>query len=126
MPGSLTKRIVGKAANYSPNAATDRSGTVFTTKDATGAVTFTLPTPGRGYLGWEYSFASVRDQTLTVQGTTAGDLCTFNNAAASSVAASTGGQKIGARIVAICVETVAGTFKWLVVGSTAGVTYTVA
>jgi hypothetical protein len=52
---SLQKRIVGKSAAYSPNAGTDREQTVFTTRDAAGAVTFTLPTPGRGYLGSQYA-----------------------------------------------------------------------
>lgn len=123
---SLQRRIVGKSAAYSPSQALDRPQSVFTTRDAAGAVTFTLPTPTRGYLGTEYVFASVRDQSMTVAGTTAGDIATFNNAAAASVAASTGGQKIGARIRALCVETVSGTFKWLVTGETVGVTYTVA
>lgn len=126
MPSSLLKRVIGKSAAYSASAAVDRAGSVFTTRDAAGAVTFTLPTPGRGYLGCEYAFASVADQSMTVAGKTAGDILTLNNAAAASVAASTGGQKLGAKIVAICVETVTGTFKWLVTGVTVGVTYTVA
>lgn len=123
---STQRRVVGKASAYSPSAAADRDSAVFTTRDAAGAVTFTLPTPTRNYLGTEYDFCGVRDQSMTVQGTTAGDVVTLNNAAATSVAASTAGQKIGARIRALCVETVSGTFKWLVTGLTVGVTYTVA
>lgn len=126
MPTSTQKRIIPKAAAYSPSAAKDRSGSVITTRDATGAVTFTLPTPGAAYVGFEFEFISVRDQSMTVAGTTAGDVVTFNNAAAASVAASTAGQKIGARIRAICVETVTGTWKWVVTGISVGHTYTVA
>jgi hypothetical protein len=126
MPTSLQKRIVGKAAAYSPSFATDRSGTVITTRDGAGALTFTLPTPARAYLGFEFEFVNVRDQNMTVQGTTAGDLLTFNNAAASSVAASTAGQKIGARIRAICVEVTSGVFKWCTTGISVGHTFTVA
>jgi hypothetical protein len=126
MPTSTFKRTIGKSSAYSPSAATDRSGTVFTTRDAAGAVVFTLPSPVRAYLGFEYEFVNVRDQNMTVAGAAAGDIVTFNNAAAASVAVSTNNQKIGARIRAILVETVSGTFKWLVTGQTVGVTYTVA
>jgi hypothetical protein len=56
----------------------------------------------------------------------AGAICTLNNAAAASVTASTSSQKIGARMRATCVETTAGTFKWLVSGIGVGATYTVA
>ena len=126
MPTSTTKRVVPKSASYSPNAASDRSGTVFTTRDAAGAVVFTLPSPGRGYLGWEWEFHSVRDQNMTVAGTGATDICSLNNAACASVAASTAGQKIGAKMRAICVETVSGTFKWAVTGISVGHTFTVA
>lgn len=126
MPNEYQRRVVGKSTNYAVSAALDRSQSVFSTRDAAGNVTFTLPSPGRGYLGTEYSFAQLNNNNLTVAGAAAGDIVTLNNAAAASVAASTGGQKIGARIRAICVETIAGTFKWLVTGETIGVTYTVA
>lgn len=126
MPSQYQRRVVGKSAAYAVAASRDRAKSIFTTRDAAGAVTFTLPPPGYNSLGTEFEFVSVRDQNLTVAGAAAGDLCTFNNAAAASVAASTAGQKIGARIRAICVETVTGTFKWLVTGVSVGVTYTVA
>lgn len=126
MPTSTFKRIVPKATAYSPSVATDRSGTVITNRDGAGNVVYTLPTPTRAYLGFEYEFCNLRDFNMTIQGTTAGDVCTFNNAAATSVAASTAGQKIGARMRALCVETVAGTFKWLVSGISVSHTYTVA
>lgn len=123
---SRYRRVVPRSASFSPTAATDHPGNVISNRDAAGAVTYTLPTPGQQYLGFELEFVNVRDQTMTIAGKTAGDLCTVNNAAASSVAAQTAGQKIGARFRALCVETVSGTFKWLVSGQTVGITYTVA
>lgn len=126
MPTGLHKRVIGKSGNYSPSLATDRATTIFSTRDAAGASVFTLPTPTRAYLGCEWDFVQVNDQNLTVQGTTAGDIQTLNNNAAASVAASTAGQKRGARIRAICIETVSGTFKWFVTGVTVGATFTVA
>jgi hypothetical protein len=61
-----------------------------------------------------------------VAGATAGDVVTFNDAAANSLAASTSGQKIGALIRATCIRTADTTYKWLVVGLAVGHTYTVA
>ena len=126
MPQATTKRVVHKSAAYSPSLGTDRSGTIFTTRGAAAEVDFTLPKPGFQYLGTEYTFVNVVDQTLGVLGKSAGDILTLNNNAAASVKASTGGQKIGAVIQAKCVESAAGTFKWLVYGVTVGVAYTVA
>lgn len=125
MSAIFKRRVVPKTASYSPNAATDQPGTIFTNRGATGAVTFTLPTPSRGYLGFSYEFRSVADQDLTVAGATAGDIATKNDQAANSVAVSTSGEKIGAALAAECIETADGTFKWLVYGLAVGHTYTV-
>ena len=118
----LIRRVVPKTANYQIVYPMDAPGTIFTNRDAVGAVTFTLPTPSANLRGVSYEFLGVQDQTIAV----AGALATLNNAAAASVTCSTGNQKIGARILAECIETVAGTYKWLTTGCTVGVTYTVA
>lgn len=127
MPTSQHKRTVGKALAYSPSLATDRSGTVFTTRGAAAPVTFTLPNPNLAYLGCEYLFDNVVDQSMTVAGNAAGDLLSVGVAATfASLAASTANQKRGARIRARGVESASGTFKWLVTGESVGVTYTTA
>lgn len=116
------KRIVAKTAAYSVSpVSSDRPQTRFTNRGATGAVTFTLPTLGSGQgVGTEYEFIGVADQTFTVTAAAGKAVC-FNNAAATSLACSTGGQKIGALIRA----TWDGT-SWHLQGLTVGVTYTVA
>jgi hypothetical protein len=70
--------------------------------------------------GHYYDFVGVANQTFGVAGA-AGTVVTFNNAAATSVACSTAGGKIGAKIRAICDGT-----SWILVGDTVGGTYTVA
>src|SRR5262245_47078456 len=115
------RRLVAKTANYSVNPGKgDFSGSIFTNRGATGAVTFTLPNPNAGLAETLYDSLSVVDQTLTVAAPT-GKVLTFNNAAATSVAASTAGQKIGAAVSAYC-----DGVSWVVTGRTVGVTYTVA
>src|SRR5262245_10161847 len=92
---------VAKTGNYQIVAATDPSGTVFTNRGAGAAVTFTLPVITPALAGVTYEFEGVADQNITVAGA-AGSVVTFNNAAATSLAASTAGQKIGAHITAYC------------------------
>lgn len=120
------RRVVGKAASYALNPAVDGCGTVFTNRGAVGAVTFTLYRPNRAALGDFHNFRCVAGQNLIVAGLTAGDIVTFNNAAAASVALQTGGQLIGGAMRAECIETVEGTFKWQVIGLSVGHTFTVA
>ena len=109
---------MAKTAAYTIKPPMDRDGTLFTNRGATGAVTFTLPAPSEALRGYVYHFEVVADQTVTVAGTT---ILTSNNAAAASLSAQTGGQKIGAIIEAICDGT-----QWAVVGIAAGHTFTVA
>jgi hypothetical protein len=116
----LERRVVAKTASYTVNPAVDRSGTIFTTRGAGGAITFTLPTPTAALTGWAYSFHNVVAQDLTVSAGT-GKGIAFNNAACASLAATTTGQEIGAIIDAICDGT-----SWFLLGGTNGVTYTVA
>lgn len=115
----VVRSVIVKTANYQL-LASDGSGTLFTTRGAVGAVTFTLPVPAPQLTGVAYEFLNTVDQAMTVSAG-AGKAVTFNNAAAASLAASTAGQKIGAIIRAYCDGT-----SWHLQGSTVGVTYTVA
>lgn len=126
MADSLSLVVKPKSASYALSASVDFGQSVFTNRGATGEVDFTLPTPSAGAIGRRYEFMDVANQTIGVIAKTAGDILTFNNSAATSVKASTASQKIGARITATCVESVKGTYKWFVEGTTVGVTYTVA
>lgn len=115
------RKIVPKTANYTVDPNQHRPQTRFTNRGAAGAVTFTLPAVSAGQkIGLEYEFAGVADQTFTVAAPAGKAVC-FNNAAATSLACSTGGQKIGAVIRASWDGT-----SWMLVGWTVGVTYTVA
>lgn len=124
--GGVKRRIVAKTGNYqilSPmvaGTAGDPSGTLFTTRGAGGAVTFTLPAVAANLNGIEYEFDGVANQNIAVAAA-AGTVVTFNNAAATSVTASTAGGKIGAHFHAIC-----DGISWHVIGDAVGVTYTVA
>lgn len=114
-------RVVAKTAAYTLNPARpDMPGTIFTNRGAVGAVTFTLPAPNAGLTGAFFRFIGVADQTITVSAG-AGKAVAFNNAAAASLAMSTGGQKIGGEIRATCDGT-----SWILEGVSVGVTYTVA
>lgn len=119
-------RLIAKTANFTVDPTTARAGTLFTNKGAGGAVTFTLPqlsgSAGGTWDGYWLEFVGEADQTITVA-CTAAKAITFNNAAATSLAMSTGGQKIGGRIKAVWN---AATAKWFLFGVTVGVTYTVA
>ena len=98
---------VAKTANYTVGTvATDTFGTVFTNRGASGAVTFTLPSPSSGAY---YFFAGVADQNITI---TAGSAIavSVNNAACTSIAFSTSSQKIGSFAVAIADGT-----SWLLI-----------
>jgi len=117
----LKRRLVPKTASYavSPGKG-DFSGSVFTTRGATGAVTFTLPAPQPSLTETFYEFINVVDQNMTVA-TTSGKAVVFNNTAATSLSAQTSSQKIGAAISAYCDGT-----AWLLTGASVGATYTVA
>ena len=122
----LNRRVVPKAASYTINPAVDSPGTIFTNRGATGAVTFTLPTPNRQLLGWWFRFKAVVAQNLLVAAATADTLVALNDTAADSVALQTAGQIIGGEMEAECIETAEGTFRWAVSGIAVGHTYTVA
>lgn len=114
-----------KTANYRITPHTDRPDTIFTNAGATGAVTFTLPTPNRALLGVRYEFKAVADQNLIVAAPTADTLIVLNDVAADSLAIQTSSQKVGGRIVATCVHYGSG-FAWAAEGAAVGHTYTIA
>lgn len=122
MVNATLRNVVAKTGAYTIKVPLDRSGTRFTNRGAGGSVTFTLPTLNNqpDFNGFWFEFYGVADQTIIVAAA-AGKAVTFNNAAATSLAAQTGGQKIGARITALWDGT-----SWHLNGATIGVTYTVA
>lgn len=117
------RKVVPKTASYTIKLnQPDRSGTLFTTAGAGGAVTFTLPAPRPAIAGTVFEFYNEVGQNMIVSAGAAGGIA-FNNASCASLAAQTGGQLIGAKIRATVNP--AGT-RWLLEGTTLGVTYTVA
>lgn len=116
----MHKSIDAKAASYTVTAAD--AGKLFTTQGAAGAIIFTLPAPGTDMKGFRVEFFNEVDQNMTITGTAA-KLVTFNNAAATSVALSTAGQKIGGGF--LIVSNADGT-KYLAIPRVAGHTVTVA
>lgn len=123
MTKGFSSNVVAKTASYTVDLNATRSGTRFTNRGASGAITFTLPTPNAGdqvRVGYCLSFLGVADQNVIVAAA-AGKAVVFNNAAAASLAAQTAGQKIGALIEAMWDGT-----SWHLDGATNGVTYTVA
>lgn len=84
------KDIVAKTADYTVLAADNDK--IFTNQGASGAVVFTLPTTI--VKGFRARFMGEANQNITVAAPS-GKLVAFNNAAATSVALSTSGNKIG-------------------------------
>lgn len=98
-------KVVAKTAAYT--VSINDSGTYFTTRGATAAVTFTLPSAatGQGCIFW---FFSAVDFAMTVAGAT-GELIAKNDVAANSVAFSTASEIIGG-----AVKVVGDGTSWLV------------
>jgi hypothetical protein len=126
--GRMLPPVQIKTANYTVKDPTladqstpgDPSGTIFTNRGAAGAVTFTLFAPTRAANGVYYEFQGVAGQNISVNGG-AGNVVTFNNAAATSATSSTAGGLIGSSFRAVCDGT-----SWLVQQVQNGVTNTVA
>jgi hypothetical protein len=117
--------VKAKATDYTVQLQADRPGTIFTTYGAAGAVTFTLPTPTVDQLGVTYKFVNLVAQNMLVASATADTLGVINDLAADSLAAQTSNQQIGAVINAVCVQTGASTYQWLLENVQNGVTGTV-
>jgi hypothetical protein len=90
--------IIVKTASYTitPNDF----GYVFTTRGATGAVTFTLPAAGSVNNGEWVLFVNVANQNMTIAGADEGIVC-FNDATADAIAYSTTNEKIAGAFLAI-------------------------
>lgn len=73
------------------------SGTVFTTRGASAAVTFTLPAVASGS-GCVFTFISAANFAMTVASAEGDNIVTFNDAAADSIALSTANEIIGGAI----------------------------
>jgi hypothetical protein len=106
MPAGALK-VTAKTASYSLTDS-DFNGQVFTTRGASGAVTFTLPTVTAAMAGRYVDFINVAGQNMLVAGT-AGELVTFNDLTANSVAFQTAAELIGGACRAVCDGT-----SWLI------------
>lgn len=83
--------IQAKTADYTVNVY--ESGTLFTTRGASGAVNFTLPTSAT--LGLHYGFYAAANQNMTITSGTADTLTVLNDLTADTVAFSTASAKVG-------------------------------
>lgn len=122
MSTRLQRRVLGKLASYTIQYPADAPGTTFTNKGATGAITFTLPTPNRGLLGVYYRFKVLVAQNLFVASPVADTLVVLSDTAADTLVCNT----IGGIIEAEVVEVSDGVFQWAASGLAVGHTYTVA
>lgn len=93
---NLAKKLfaVAKTADYTVTA--NDSGKVLTNRGASGAVTFTLPTPANGL--W-FIFAGLADQNIVIAAT--GKIVSLNDATADTLTASTSSEKIGAVMIVV-------------------------
>jgi hypothetical protein len=118
MTPEVKHRVVAKTASYSIESRKDRSGTIFTNRGASGAVTFTLP-PASRCQGWEYTFVGVANQNIIVAARTVDTLIGLNDVDLDSLALQTAGQLIGGVIKVFCDGT-----SWIAFGSSVGHTFT--
>lgn len=99
-------RVVAKTANYTVLPADNN--TLFTTRGAGAAVTFTLPALDRGL---RYRFFNEADQDMIVASVATDTMVAFNDLAADSIAFSTTAEQIGGSIEVIAND---DETKWLV------------
>ncbi len=100
-PGRQRELIVVTGTTYT--VTPHDAGKTICNVGASGALTATLQSAAGFQLGDEIYFLSCADQDFTVAGT-AGQLITFNDLAANSVALSTSSEKLGGKIIATCVS----------------------
>jgi hypothetical protein len=110
-------RVVPKTANYTLDA-TDH-GTLFTNEGATGAVTFTLPMPRRGY---RVGFYIVANQNITISANPSDTLVVDNDAAADTVSMAAASNKIGAFFEVVQTASLSLIFPRLWPGQTVAIT----
>lgn len=106
------KRMQTKTADYTVVA--NDNFTLFDNIGAAGAVVFTLPALANGYL---FGFRVQTDQSVTIQSNAGNDMVTINDASASSVAFSTGSQRIGG---CVWIYSNQAANKWIVENHSAG------
>jgi hypothetical protein len=117
---NFQQKIVAKTAAYTITA--EESGTLFTTRGATAAVTFTLPAVTGLPIGTNYSFYGVTNVGFTVASNGSLDnIITKNDLAADSITATTDSLAISASV-----DVIWDGFKWLAKQASVGPTYTVA
>lgn len=97
--GDLRRKVVAKTASYTVTAAD--MGKTFTTRGATGAITFTLPAASDALNGAEVRFLNVADQNMIVAGADE-ELVVLNDLTADSIAFQTSSEKIGGGFLALC------------------------
>jgi hypothetical protein len=90
---SLYENITVKAASYT--LLPEDNGKLFTTRGATGAVTYTLPAITAIQSGWNATFFNIADQDMIVASGEGDNMVAINDAAADSVAYSSTSQQIG-------------------------------
>lgn len=98
-------------ANSNAHTVTEaENNTLFTTKNASADITYTLPVTAK--IGLRYGFYAQTDNALTVVAGTADTMVAFNDAAADSVEFTTAGDQIGGYF-----EVIGDGSKWLVIPS---------
>lgn len=91
-------KVVVKTSSYTITSAD--FGSVFTTRGATGAITFTLPAASSVNKGSWVLFASVANQNMIIAGADE-EIVAMNDLTADSVAFQTASEKIGGMFLAI-------------------------
>lgn len=87
-------RIEAKTAAYQIVDADN--GKIFTTRGASGSVTFTLPVVTTIATGWSCEFFQAADQNMVIASQGSSDnITTFNDLTADSITFSTAGELIG-------------------------------
>lgn len=115
----LESLIVAKTSDYT--VLVSENGTLFTTRGAGAAVTFTLPLNSTVPIGFHVKFFNVSAYGMIIASNPTDTLVGLNNAAADTVTCTTTSLMIGA-----AVEVVWDGTGWLVFALSAGPTYTVA
>lgn len=113
------QKIVAKTASYTITAS--ESGTLFTNRGATAAITFTLPLNSTCPIGTWFEFYGISATGYTVASNPSDTIVTKNDAAADSITMTTTSLIIGAAVRVVWDGT-----GWLEYNQSVGPTYTVA
>lgn len=113
------QRIVAKTASYT--VTVDESGTLFTNRGATAAITFTLPLNSTCPIGTHFEFFGISATGYTVASNPSDTIVTKNDAAADSITNTTTSLMIGGANKFVWDGT-----SWLHYAQSVGPTYTVA